>query len=74
MGQTSSTEGGNLLDHKTLYLPKIKELQSGFDQSAQRLQVGQQQIFDNLFYKRLQHIERVLDEDPMELEKFKNYF
>lgn len=30
--------------------------------------------FDGLFYKRLQHIERVLDEDPLELEKFKNYF
>ena len=30
--------------------------------------------FDGLFYKRLQHIERVLDEDPMELERFKNYF
>ena len=33
-----------------------------------------QQTFDGLFYKRLQHIERVLDEDPLELEKFKNYF
>lgn len=33
-----------------------------------------QQTFDQLFYKRLQHIERVLDEDPLELEKFKNYF
>jgi len=32
------------------------------------------QSFDNLFYKRLQHIERVLDEDPIELEKFKKYF
>ena len=31
-------------------------------------------IFDSLFYKRLQHIERVLDEDPLELERFKNYF
>jgi hypothetical protein len=30
--------------------------------------------FDGLFYKRLQHIERVLDEDPLELEKFKSYF
>ena len=30
--------------------------------------------FDNLFFKRLQHIERVLDEDPMELDKFKTYF
>lgn len=30
--------------------------------------------FDGLFYKRLQHIERVLDEDPIDLDRFKNYY
>lgn len=36
--------------------------------------VSSQSAFDNLFYKRLQHIERVLDEDPLELERFKSYY
>ena len=30
--------------------------------------------FDSLFYKRLVHIVRVIDEDAVELERVKDYF
>ena len=72
---------------KTLYLPKIKDIgkasSHGFDDHQmlnspsmpmQQPPHSPLQTFDNLFYKRLQHIERVLDEDPIQLEKYKNYF
>ncbi len=72
-------------ENRTLYLPRIKELAAnssqGFEnQESENRQMNTSQstfmmnTFDSLFYKRLQHIERVLDEDPMELEKFKNYY
>lgn len=62
-------------------MPKIKDLgkasSNGFEDNminSPSMITSPQQTFDQLFYKRLQHIERVLDEDPLELEKFKNYF
>lgn len=88
MSPFSGTSTENKQKATTVYLPRINDAQNTplEPKPADQIEVKKtelmnqtfsnrtQPIFDGLFYKRLQHIERVLDEDPLELEKFKNYF
>ena len=47
---------------------------SASKQHSSQPRISDPSVFDSLFYRRLQHIAKVLDEDAVEMENAKNYF